>query len=88
MAKRFWNHCDAWDILTRSWFLKPWYNLIIPVIGSGKPEFTRSFWYKQPDNIKAIRFDIQIGFGDHFPLFIWLRKKWYTATQVSCCWEN
>jgi hypothetical protein len=23
MAKRFWNHCDAWDILTRSWFLKP-----------------------------------------------------------------
>jgi hypothetical protein len=34
---------DAWDILTRSWFLKL-YNLIIPVIGSGKPEFTTSLF--------------------------------------------
>jgi hypothetical protein len=41
--------------------------------------YNKSFWYKQPDNIKAIRFDIQTPKSDSAIIFqfifIWLRKN-------------
>jgi hypothetical protein len=68
---------DAWDILTRSWFL----NLIQPdysVIGSGSRNLQQVFLIQTTGQYKGYPLrhsNTEIGFSDHFPVYIYLIKE-------------